>query len=183
MINIQAAETSKNAKAYQVKRTSHWANELIQRHIRLSTYLVVTFFAHRYTFPLEAAAKGWSLNWIGIIVGRNLFLMLFFVGGWHYYLYDRVSSNPTYLRSVKFNDKNQYEKGNKNLRREQLYTTFGFLMSSFYEVVVIRLWATKSPWICPYYENFWSFPIWSIVQILIVGYWRDFHFYWCHRFM
>lgn len=34
-----------------------------------------------------------------------------------------------------------------------------------------------------YYADFWTYPAWSIFQLLVVPYWRDFHFYWIHRMM
>ena len=180
ILNIVAAE---KGQTLPVKKTTHWASELIQRHIRLSSYLLVTYLSYTFTFPIDAASKGWHINWISIIIFRNLFLMLFFVHGWHWYLYERISQKPDYLKSIKFNKKNQYANNKQHLNREQIYTTLGFLMSSLYEIIVIRLWATKHAYIQPYYLNFWEFPIWSIFQILFVGYWRDLHFYAVHRFM
>ena len=162
--------------------TVHWIGELFQRHLRLSTYLFVTLLAYKYTWPFEQASKGWSFDWMAIIIGRNLGLMMVAVGGWHWFLYDRVSPSPSSWKN-KFNLKNQYDNVHVHLKREQLYTTFGFLMSSMYEIIIIRLWSTKSSWIQPCYHNFWSFPIWSIFHVLIVAYWRDFHFYLCHRVM
>jgi len=33
----------------------------------------------------------------------------------------------------------------------------------------------------PYYNDFWKYPVWSLVWLLFVTYWREFHFYWVHR--
>lgn len=35
----------------------------------------------------------------------------------------------------------------------------------------------------PFYRTFWAYPIWSMFQLLLIPYWRDFHFYWIHRMM
>ena len=32
-------------------------------------------------------------------------------------------------------------------------------------------------------DGFWSRPAFSVFQLLLVGYWRDFHFYFAHRVM
>lgn len=31
--------------------------------------------------------------------------------------------------------------------------------------------------------SFWSAPLYSVFHMLLVGYWRDGHFYWVHRVM
>ena len=163
--------------------TQSWFGELFVRYLRLSTYLVVALLAYRFTWPFEAAAKGFAPRWIALVVGRNLFVEALLVGGWHWFVYERPSA---FVPKVKFNPKDQYAPGTDgiaNLRREQLYTTLGFLMSSAYEVVVLRLWASGSAWLQPCYEDFWAFPAWSIFHIIVVAYWRDFHFYFCHRLM
>jgi len=42
------------------------------------------------------------------------------------------------------------------------------------------LWASGK---VPYYSDFWQYPFWSIFHLLLVTYWREFHFYWVHRGM
>ena len=171
----------------KTKETSHWAAELIVRHFRLSTYFIVAYFSYQYTFPMKEAAKNFALDkptvsWMLKILLRNLLLEIVLIGGWHWYLYERKTKQSKVLASIKFNKKNQYERP-ENLRREKLFTTLGFLMSTLYEIVVIRLWSTNNSWIKPYYTDFFQYPMWSIFHLLIIGYWRDLHFYFCHRFM
>lgn len=159
--------------------TKSWVGELAVRHLRLCTYLCVTLAAYS-TWPVEAAAEGFRFHWVAEVVLRNFFVEALFFGGWHWFLYDRPSS---VLPTLKFNGKNQYADGGENLSREKFYTTLGFCMSSLYEVVVLRLWASGSPLLRPYYAEFWRFPAYSIFHILVVAYWRDFHFYFAHRVM
>ena len=61
--------------------------------------------------------------------------------------------------------------------RDRLYTTLGFTQSSVWEVAMLHAWASGSPWVKPYYADFWAFPAWSIAQVLLIGYFRDAHFY------
>jgi len=188
IINIWKLEQQRNRKQSSkmtTLKTTHWAAELIVRYLRLSTYLAVTLVSYVFTFPLEEAREHFSfdtstLSWMMIILFRNLFLEVVLIGGWHWYLYERKSK---VVASLKFNKTNQYESSKHNLKREQFYTTLGFLMSTVYEIIILRLWATKSPYIRPYYSDFWAHPMWSVFQLLLIGYWRDFHFYFVHRVM
>eukprot|EP01051_Picozoa_sp_SAG22_P002069 SAG22_NODE_88_length_21409_cov_11.207180_6_plen_130_part_00 len=43
---------------------------------------------------------------------------------------------------------------------------------------MMNLWATGK---LSYYNEFWSVPAWSVGHLLFVTYFREFHFYWCHR--
>ena len=45
---------------------------------------------------------------------------------------------------------------------------------------MMHLWATGR---VPVYTDFWATPAWSIGWVLFVGYWREFHFFWIHRWM
>lgn len=93
------------------------------------------------------------------------------------------------LKERKFNSVNQYEDKRRvrffssssgQLQREVFYTTLGWLQSSAFQCVMMYLWASGK---VPYYTDFWSYPLYSIFQLLLVTYWREFHFYWVHRMM
>lgn len=155
---------------------THWANELIIRHLRLATYLVVSIVTYA-TWPLDRAHK-LQFDWVFEVLLRNLFVEFLFYEGWHSFLYRRQN-----LVLHKFNAKDQYADGSTNLFRERCLTTLGFFMSSFYEIAVLHLWATNSPLLRPCYLDFFDHPTWSIGHLLLVSYWRDFHFYFCHRVM
>jgi sterol desaturase/sphingolipid hydroxylase (fatty acid hydroxylase superfamily) len=136
---------------------------------------------------MPEAAKGFSIGWISKVVAYNLCTMLIIVGGWHWFTY--VSDNHKGMQKGKFNPVNQYEKkdpasvrmftsSSGNLEREIFYTTLGWLQSSAWQCFMMRLWASGK---LPYYTDFWSVPAWSLFHLAFVTYWREFHFYWCHR--
>jgi len=89
---------------------------------------------------------------------------------------------PALLKNkLKYNPENPYTQENSTpLKREIILTTLGFLQSSAFQCVIMHLWASGR---IPYYTDFWAYPAWSVGQLLFVTYWREFHFYWCHRFM
>lgn len=161
------------------------AAELLVRHLRLFTYLVITYFAYQYTWPIEEA-KEWKLKWVLVVLFRNLFIELILYGGWHWFLYVSGFVNGR-IEHKKFNPENQYDDGGKNIVREVTFTTLGFFMSTAFECVVLNLWSRKSIYIVPFYSDFfgnsfaWTF--YSIFHVLIVAYWRDAHFYFIHRAM
>lgn len=179
-IKIVSLENQKKT-GYAAKEVAEtWYGELVTRHVRLSTYVIVAIAAYYSTWDFEAAAKGFSLNWMLPIVLFNLATEAVFYGGWHWFTYKRKS---TALDSLKFNKVNQYagEFGDSNFYREVKYTTLGFLQSSCWEIVALRLWANNSPIFKPFYLDFWAFPAYSVIQMLIVPYWRELHFYLVHR--
>jgi sterol desaturase/sphingolipid hydroxylase (fatty acid hydroxylase superfamily) len=84
------------------------------------------------------------------------------------------------MKKKKFHPKTP---GPEQMNRDRIFTTLGFTQSSVWECVMLHAWASNSTWLVPYYADFWQYPAWSIFQVLIIGYWRDFHFFWIHRFM
>ncbi len=160
--------------------------ELIVRHLRLITYLTITYLAYQYTWPIEEA-KEWKLRWILIVLFRNLFIEFLLYGGWHYFLYESGCIKGR-IEDKKFNPENQYDDGGKNISREVIFTTLGFFMSSAFECVILHLWSAKSSYIVPFYDDFWGnnnlkWSAYSIFHVFIVAYWRDGHFYFVHRLM
>ena len=60
--------------------------ELFFRHLRLSTYMVVTLVTYFWFFPLQRAAE-YEVGWIAEVVARNLAIEVICYGGWHLCLY------------------------------------------------------------------------------------------------
>jgi len=153
-----------------------WYLELVARHIRLSTYVFLALIYY-YTFDIQWAEElRWE--WIAYVFARNYTLMLVMYGGWHWFLFDSFYSDV--MKKKKFHPK---VPGSEQMFRDRLYTTLGFTQSSVWEVCMLHLWASKSTLLVPYYTDFWAYPAWSIAQVLLIGYWRDFHFFWIHRGM
>lgn len=151
-----------------------WAFELLARHIRLSTYIVLALL-YNYTFDL-AWAKELEFGWIAYVFARNYLLMVIMYGGWHWFLFDSMYS--TFMKKLKFHPNTP---SSEQMWRDRLFTTLGFTQSSIWEVVMLHAWANQSPWLKPFYADFWAYPLWSVFQVLLIGYWRDFHFFWIHR--
>ena len=100
-------------------------------------------------------------------------------------------------------DVGMFTSSSGNLQREIFFTTLGWIQSSLFQCTFMHLWASGK---LPYYNDFWAAPCeryhdedprpqpprglfthrrcrsdWSVGHLLFVTYWREFHFYWCHR--
>ena len=135
-----------------------------------------------------AQAGTWTLSWVSKVVLFNVLCGWTLCSVWHYLVYVSPIARGKF-KATKFNPNNQYEKdGNVgmlwstsgHLQREILFTTLGWIQSAGFQCVMMHLWASGK---LPFYSNFWSAPAWSIGHLMLVTYWREFHFYWCHRFI
>jgi len=138
--------------------------------------------------------KTFKMEWVAKVVAFNLLCEITFVGGWHWLTY--MSKYAQGIQPFKFNKVNQYEKaGNgkpvgmfssssKHLDREVFYNTLGWLQSAGLQCTMMFLWASGK---VPVYTNFWGDSNFSVLYGLgflkFVTYFRELHFYWCHRGM
>lgn len=144
-----------------------------------------------YLFPVTFPyAKEWSWDWVSKVgqvrsinnnkvVAYNLACEFIFYGFWHWVTYSGPFARGP-LKQMKYNPENQYAGESGHLKREFIFTTLGFLQSSAFQCVIMHLWSSGK---LPYYSEFWKYPAWSIGHLLLVTYWREFHFYWVHRMM
>lgn len=93
----------------------------------------------------------------------------------------KLNKDNQYLtpaEAAQFKKVGMWSSTNGNLQREIFFTTLGWIQSSMFQCVMMNLWASGK---LSYYNEFWSVPAWSLFHLLFVTYWREFHFYWCHR--
>lgn len=156
---------------------------LLDFSVALLCYYI--FFVWTNTFE---QASTWQLGWVSRVVAFNLVCEFTIYGFWHWFVYaSEYARGP--LKSKKFNKNNQYEENGPvgmfsstsgHLQREVFLTTLGWLQSSAYQCVMMWLWASGR---VPFYADFWATPSKSIALLMFVTYFREFHFYWCHRMM
>lgn len=141
------------------------------RPARTTGYLGMTLFIYNYAFPLERAAT-LEWDWVLFVLGRNLFLMVLFFGGWHYFLYESPFRHK--LADRKYNKK-AYDPS-----ADRLWTTSGFCISTTFEIGLMHLMATGR---LAHYTDFWQYPYWSVFHMLLVPYYVEFHFFMVHKYM
>ena len=82
------------------------------------------------------------------------------------------------LRPLKFNKDYQHA---KHLRREVFYSICTILCGTFWEVVIMALYATGN---CnTWYLDWNSYVVSRWIMIITTPIWRDGHFFWVHRAM
>jgi len=151
------------------------AGHLLELSVALLFYFLL--------FPIVIVeAKVFNLNWILKVVAFNIAMEFLTFGFWHWFTFIK---NYKSLEEGKYNSNNPYGKNvgfftssNGLLQREIFLTTLGWLQSSAYQCIILYLWASGR---LEYERSFWDRPIYNIASILLVTYWREFHFYWCHR--
>ena len=159
---------------------------------KLVTYLFLCHYGHLLEFSVALFCYLWlwpqtfphagtlSISWIWKVVAFNLACEAVFYGFWHWFMYAGAHANAR-LKAHKYNPREQYaDSGEGHFAREVLFTTLGWLQSSAFMVGMMHLWASGR---VPFVANFWAAPAFNIGSVLFVTFWREFHFYWCHRFM
>jgi sterol desaturase/sphingolipid hydroxylase (fatty acid hydroxylase superfamily) len=162
-------------------------NYLIGAHTAHVLDFSVALIFYLYLFPgILEEAKEFRVNWILKIFLYNIPIQFCIYEFYHWLTY--IKCYEDFTSKKKFNSNNPYGETNQNnffqsssghLEREICFSTLGFIQASVWECIMIHLWATG----LPYEKVFMERPIFNIVSLLFVTFWREFHFYWCHRFM
>ena len=148
-------------------------------------------------------------GWVARIVAFNIAAEVLLVGFWHQMTYGNgvadkdEASGP--LAGFKFNKVVPYgpkalASGERHLRREMILQTLGWLQAAALQVAFARLYATGAIGALGG-AHFWAgiggaWPAsgallaatlahpstqWNVASVLAVTYWREIHFYFCHR--
>ncbi|MBT8459299.1 MAG: sterol desaturase family protein [Boseongicola sp.] len=138
-------------------------------------YVALTCFAYFVLTPELAQMETLSLDWVSLILLRNIALITVFTGGLHVWLY-RVKGQG---RKTKYNGNWMAKKDRRFLFQNQVYdnvfwSMVGTLVWSIYE---IGLWWGYANGVLPYSAN----PVWFVLWMILMPFWRNFHFYWIHR--
>jgi len=165
-----------NWPTWQKKVYDHILGCHIAHALDFLAALICYLFIFPITFPY---AKQWEIGWVSKVIAFNLACEFIVYGFWHFITY---GYSPENLKNRKYNPVNQYtdKSFSGQFRREMIFTTLGFLQSSGFQCVMMHLWASGK---VPYYIDFWRYPIYSVLSLLFITYWREFHFYWVHRMM
>lgn len=161
-------------------------------------YFAACCLSVRLTNPGLDACGSFSARWILPLFARNQALLWLVAGGWHLLLYVRKSQpadahgNRGMARKY---DKRWPGRGKKFLFGHQTYENVfmscvsGVAVWTMYEAAFLKLWANGS---IDFYEDWFhnpSFvPSWvppgtySSIVLCLIPFWREFHFYWSHRF-
>jgi len=146
-----------------------------------SVYLAVTLITWFFLQPPLKDCVELKPSWIGLMFLRNLALLWIFSGGWHLLLY-KLKVQGT---KGKYDAKWQSENNPMFLFRNQVYDNIfwscvsGCTIWTAYEVLFMWAWANK---LIPYL-NWAEHPVYFAAWLCLIPFWREFHFYWVHRFI
>ena len=151
-------------KSFTSKGLQNTATELIARHLRLSTYLILAMCAY-YVLPYPSIKEGKMsrmhvLYWAPFILLRNIIMVGTLYGGWHYFLYENKAMREK-MRSRKFDERNLDKNGNLiatkgyNWKECAFWSMSGIIIESVYECLVLQYWITTDL----VYTQFWSTPL------------------------
>lgn len=166
---IEELGFSKSAYSMMTLRYFFYSPNLIWFAI---TAMVYIFFP----YDLEAAAKGWSLDWVGKRFAFNYALAFCYYGFFFWTLYVQKYAQRKFKQ-------NSFPTAS-NMAHDLWYWSLGVLQWTLSECAMTWLWATGK---VPYVSNaeLLSSPrqiLTLFVWVLIIPQWRDLHFYFAHRF-
>jgi len=157
-----------------------WVKYLTLEFFFLSPQIVwslVTILVY-ILFPYDIlAAREWSFGWIFNRALVNAGTYVLFTGYWHVTLYwlgwSKRKFSPEQVPTISRVIHNAY------------YGVLGTLMQTAWECMFLRLWATGRLDYIPDSEVFtsWSNALRVILGVIAVPAYRDFHFYFAHRFI
>ena len=138
-------------------------------------YVALTCIAYFVFTPELARMETLALDWVLLILLRNIALITIFTGGLHLWLY-RVRGQG---RKTKYNGNWMARNDRRFLFHNQVFdnifwSMIGTLVWSLYE---IGLWWGYANGALPYSAN----PVWFVLWMILMPFWRNFHFYWIHR--
>ena len=123
-----------------------------------------------------------SLDWtvIGYMYLRNVVFMLVRFGGWHFLLYTKKLNGSRNKYQSKWQNVGQSQFLFKNQTYDNMFYSLvpGAGIWTLYEVAYYWCWAHG---FLPPILNFKEYPLFFILQLLLIPFWRAFHFYWVHR--
>lgn len=128
--------------------------------------------------PLETC-RTFQPGWIAQVFARNMALLWIVFGGWHLYLYTFKRKGHRGKYSPRWQSRNGATFLFKNQIHDNIFWTCGSgcITWTAYEVVTLWMYANgRLPYI-----DFRTSPVWFVVLMLLVPFWREFHFYWIHR--
>jgi len=145
-------------------------------------YYILAYITVYYWNPPLEQCRNFSLSWILPIFFRNEILIWIFAGSWHLILYI-WKKNGT---KNKYDPEWQSTGNPKFIFKDQVLdnifwcTTSGVFVWTLYECGYLYLMANNK---IPYYTSLSEHPIWTIVMLLVIPYWRESHFFWTHSMM
>ncbi len=142
--------------------------------ILLFAFITITFWQ-----PTIETCKNLEAGWIGLMLLRNLIIMLVFYGGFHliFYRWRLLGSERKYNPSFQEETKKQFLFGKQVYDNAFRSLVWGLPVWTAYEVLYVWLAANGRVPLLRFQDNPLGFVAWFFGILLI----REIHFYFIHR--
>jgi ferredoxin-NADP reductase/sterol desaturase/sphingolipid hydroxylase (fatty acid hydroxylase superfamily) len=164
-----------------------WPARVLEFLLWLRSYLFswnilwfgLTLVTWRYFQPSLETCRTFQASWIAQMFIRNMILLWVVYGSWHLHLYVRRGRG----HRGKYSPRWQSTNGSTFMFKNQVYDNVfwtcgsGCITWTAYEVVTMWMYANHH---LPYLDPK-SSPVAFVAVLLLIPFWREFHFYWIHR--
>ena len=141
-------------------------------------YFIVAAVAWFVATPAVETMSTLRPGWIGVVLVRNLAIVVAWYGLWHLRLVARRAQDTRTKYNAKFpGDSSRFTFGNQTKDNIFWSLASGVPMVTAFEVVGLWLFASgRIPWL-----RWAEDPLWIVAITLLVPIWRELHFYAVHR--
>jgi len=141
-------------------------------------YFGVTLAVWFWATPDVATMTSLRPGWIGLVLLRNLTIVVVWYGVWHLVLYVRRSQDTRTKYNAKWpRASSRFTFGHQTKDNVFWSLASGVPIMTAFEVIGLWLFANGSiPWL-----RWADHPVWFVVLMLLIPIWREFHFYAIHR--
>ena len=144
-------------------------------------YLLISVVTWFYFQPALARCMHFKPDWIAEMFVRNLILLWMVAGGWHLLMFTLKVQGTTHRYDPRW-----LRVGDRNFNfSNQLYDNIfwscvsGCTIWTAYEVTY--MWAAANHHVP--YLSWTEHPVYFVLWLGLIPIWREFHFYWVHRFI
>ena len=141
-------------------------------------YMAVIGVSYAFFTPELSRMATVSPDWIAEITVRNAVILTLWNGAFHLWFYKFKMQG----RKKKYSGKWMAENSSIFLFKDQVYDNvfWSYMGVLFWSAYECGLWWAYANGLIPY-VSFETNPVWFVILMLLVPFWRNFHFYWIHR--
>lgn len=142
-------------------------------------YMTIPIITWVWLTPRLELMKTFELGWIAYLLGRNLVMVLLFIGAWHWWLHVKRGQGTDFKYTTKWLARNNPVFMFRNQFLDNVFWTVVSAVPIWTAFEVVTMWLYANG-ILPYVS--WSeHPIYCTALFILVPILREVHFYWIHR--
>jgi len=141
--------------------------------------LAISAFSWFYTQPAMARCATFQWDWLGQIWLRNLALTWLVYGGYHFYLYTLKGEGTRNKYDVRWPATDSRTFLFRNQVYDNIFWTAGVAVLIWTAMEALTLWLYANHRLP--YLSWQEHPVWFVVWLVAIPFWREFHFYGVHR--